>query len=155
MKKITFNFLFIFVLFFTTTTVAQSRYLDPVFPPSKTDSFVEYSINFSVLLNDTLPIPTGMDSIIIGLDSTTMTPIYFNMPKLELDVYEPAGDTLSERPLIIYLHTGTFLPIIRNQGATGSRFDYATQAMCQQFAARGYVVANTTYRMGWNPFFRY
>ena len=152
MKKITFNFLFIFALFFTTTTVAQSRYLDPVFPPSKTDSFVEYSINFSVLLNDTLPIPTGMDSIIIGLDSTTMTPIYFNMPKLELDVYEPAGDTLSERPLIIYLHTGTFLPIIRNQGATGSRFDYATQAMCQQFAARGYVVANTTYRMGWNPF---
>ena len=65
MKKITFNFLFIFALFFTTTTVAQSRYLDPVFPPSKTDSFVEYSIRFSVMLNDTLPIPTGIDSILI------------------------------------------------------------------------------------------
>ena len=24
--------------------------------------------------------------------------------------------------------------------------------MCNQFAARGYVVANTEYRLGWNPF---
>ncbi len=152
MKKITFNFLTIFTLLFATSTLAQTRYLDPVFSPTKTDSFVEYATNISVLLNDTLPIPTGTDSIPIGVDSTTGTPIYFNMPKLDLDVYEPAGDTATERPLIIYLHTGTFLPIIRNQGATGSRFDYATQAMCQQFAARGYVVANTDYRMGWNPF---
>ena len=152
MKKITFNFLTIFSLLFATSTLAQTRYLDPVFSPTKTDSFVEYATNISVLLNDTLPIPTGTDSIPIGLDTTTGTPIYFNMPKLDLDVYEPAGDTETERPLIIYLHTGTFLPIIRNQGATGSRFDYASQAMCQQFAARGYVVANTDYRMGWNIF---
>ena len=75
------------------------------------------------------------------------------MPPLEFDLFEPAGDTVSERPLIIYLHTGTFAPIIRNGNATGHRnFDYATQAMCNQFAARGYVVANTDYRLGWNPF---
>ena len=24
--------------------------------------------------------------------------------------------------------------------------------MCNQFAARGYVVANTEYRLGWNPY---
>ena len=151
MKKITSIYFLFFTLFCSSLAVAQTRYLDPVFPPAKTDSFVEYAANYSVLLNDTLPLLTG-DSMIVGFDTTSMTYIYFNMPKLELDVYEPIGDTVAERPLIIYLHTGTFLPIIRNQGATGSRFDYATQAMCQQFAARGYVVANTDYRIGWNLF---
>ena len=66
------------------------------------------------------------------------------MPALELDVFQPSGDTVSERPLIIYLHTGTFAPIIRNGNATGNRsIDYATQVFCNQYAARGYVVANT------------
>jgi len=156
MKKITFIYLLFFTLFCSSLAVAQTRYLNPVFQPVKTDSFVEYAVNFSVLLGDDSPLPTGTENIPIGADTTitgedtTITPILFNMPKLELDVYEPDGDTVAERPLIIYLHTGTFLPIIRNQGATGSRFDYATQAMCQQFAARGYVVANTDYRIGWN-----
>ena len=103
------------------------------------------------MINDTLPIPTGM-TIPVGVDSTG-TPIYFTMPPLEFDLFEPAGDTVAERPFIIYLHTGTFAPIIRNGNATGHRnIDYATQAMCNQFAARGYVVANTDYRLGWNPF---
>ena len=29
--------------------------------------------------------------------------------------------------------------------------DYATQAFCAQYVHRGYVVANTDYRLGWNP----
>jgi hypothetical protein len=103
------------------------------------------------MLNDTLPVPTGA-TIPVGVDSTTGEVIYFTMPALEFDVFQPAGDTVAERPLIIYLHTGTFAPIIRNGNATGSRNDYATQVFCNQFAARGYVVANTDYRLGWNPY---
>ena len=56
-------------------------------------------------------------TIPVGIDSTTGS-IYFAMPPLEFDLFEPAGDTVSERPLIIYLHTGTFAPIIRNGNAT-------------------------------------
>ena len=151
MKKITIGFLFIFSVIYSTTTIAQTRYLDPLFTVDTTNH-ITYGVNFSVMLHDTLPIPTGM-TIPIGVDSATGTPIYFTMPALESDIFEPAGDTVAERPLIIYLHTGTFAPIIRNGNATGHRnIDYATQVMCNQFAARGYVVANTEYRLGWNPY---
>ena len=151
MKKITIGFLFIFSVIYSTTTIAQTRYLDPLFTVDTTNH-ITYGVNFSVMINDTLPIPTGM-TIPVGVDSATGTPIYFTMPALEFDLFEPAGDTVAERPLIIYLHTGTFAPIIRNGNATGHRnIDYATQVMCNQFAARGYVVANTEYRLGWNPY---
>ena len=50
----------------------------------------------------------------------------------------------------MYLHTGTFAPIILNNNPTGSRNDYATVKMCERFAKRGYAVANVEYRLGWN-----
>ena len=151
MKKFTIGFLFIFSVIYSTTTIAQTRYLDPLFTVDTTNH-ITYGVNFSVMLHVTLPIPSGM-TIPVGVDSASGTPIYFTMPALEFDIFEPAGDTVAERPLIIYLHTGTFAPIIRNGNATGHRnIDYATQVMCNQFAARGYVVANTEYRLGWNPY---
>jgi hypothetical protein len=151
MKKITTSFLFILSITWASISFAQTRYLDPVFANIDTTNNITYGTNFSILLNDTLPIPTGM-TIPVGIDSLTGQPIYFTMPALEFDIFEPAGDTESERPLIIYLHTGTFAPVIRNGNPTGSRtYDYATQVFCNQYAARGYVVENTDYRLGWNP----
>ena len=131
----------------------QIRYLDPVFNSTVATNNIVYAVNQSVLLAESLPVATGA-TVPIGLDTTTTppTPILFSMPALEMDIFEPSGDTVSERPLIIYLHTGTFAPIIRNGNATGSRtFDYATQVFCNEYAKRGYVVANTDYRLGWNP----
>ena len=74
-----------------------------------TTNNIVYAVNQSVLLGEALPVATGA-TVSIGLDTTTNppTPILFTMPALELDVFEPSGDTVSERPLIIYLHTGTF-----------------------------------------------
>jgi hypothetical protein len=133
----------------------QIRYLDPVFNSTVATNNIVYAVNQSVLLGESVPVTTGTDSIPVAFDNTTTppTPIaYFNMPDLEMDIFEPSGDTVSERPLIIYLHTGIFAPIIRNGNATGSRtFDYATQTLCMEYAKRGYVVANTDYRFGWNP----
>ena len=131
----------------------QTRYLNPVFPSIDTANNIVYSVNQSVFLGEAFPVATGT-SVPIGIDTTTIppSPILFTMPALEMDIFEPTGDTVSERPLIIYLHTGTFAQIIRNGKATGSRtYDYATQAFCTNYAARGYVVANTEYRLGWNP----
>ena len=153
MKKITFSFLFILTVICSSISFGQTRYLDPVFSASDETLNIVYAVNQSVALGETMPVATG-SSTPIGLDTTTTppTPILFNMPALEMDIFEPSGDTVSERPLIIYLHTGTFAPVIRNGNATGSRtFDYATQVFCKSYAARGYVVANTDYRFGWNP----
>ena len=68
-----------------------------------------------------------------------------------MDVYTPTGDTETARPLIVYLHTGSFLPRYLNQLVTGSKSDSATVEMCKQFAKKGYVVAAIGYRTGWNP----
>ena len=84
MKKITIGFLFIFSVIYSTTTIAQTRYLDPLFTVDTTNH-ITYGVNFSVMLHDTLPIPTGM-TIPVGVDSATGTPIYFTMPALEFDI---------------------------------------------------------------------
>ena len=85
----------------------QTRYLDPVFNSTVATNNIVYAVNQVVLLGETLPVATG-SSTPIGLDTTTTppTPILFSMPALEMDIFQPSGDTVSERPLIIYLHTG-------------------------------------------------
>jgi len=71
---------------------------------------------------------------------------------IEMDVYTPpAEDTETSRPLIIYIHTGNFLPPIVNGGVGGSRKDSVVVNSCKQWAKKGYVVAALSYRLGWNP----
>jgi len=65
--------------------------------------------------------------------------------------YAPIGDTLIERPLIIYMHTGSFLPAVTNQQTTGNLNDSTVVEMCRQFAKRGFVALAINYRIGWNP----
>lgn len=69
---------------------------------------------------------------------------------LKMDVYEPTGDVQSARPLVIVLHTGSFLPAIANGQATGNKSDSAVVEMCTRFAKRGYVAVAADYRLGWN-----
>jgi hypothetical protein len=69
---------------------------------------------------------------------------------LRYDLYLPAGDTCTSRPLAVVLHTGTFLP--RGFVApTGDKNDYANVKICERLAKRGYVAAAIQYRKGWNP----
>lgn len=75
-------------------------------------------------------------------------------PKLDtfrMDVYNPTANSSTSRPLIIFLHTGSYLPRYINQTPTGARDDSATVEFCTQMAQRGYVVAAISYRLGWNP----
>lgn len=60
--------------------------------------------------------------------------------QLYLDEYEPAGDTMAARPLIIWAHGGSFV--------TGSRVDPDVVALSNRFAKRGYVCASIEYREG-------
>lgn len=90
------------------------------------------------------------ENVVYGSNYTVIT----GSPQLQplvMDVYTPAGDTETDRPLIVYVHTGSFLPRYRNNLPTGAKDDSATVAMCRTFARKGYVVAAIDYRTGWNP----
>jgi hypothetical protein len=70
-----------------------------------------------------------------------------------MDVYQPSGavDPLAKRPLVIVMHTGSFLPPCINGQPTGSRKDSTIVEACTKFAKRGYVAVGMSYRLGWNP----
>lgn len=108
------------------------RYLSEVFPSVTVTTNVQYAENFTVFPPQNPPFPLP------------------SIPLL-MDVYEPAGDLLQQRPVIIFMHTGSYLPRYINQTPTGSRNDSATVEICNRLARRGYVVANMDYRLGWNP----
>jgi len=57
--------------------------------------------------------------------------------ELLMDIYTPRGDTARHRPLVVMAHGGAFI--------SGDRSD--TEAFCTDFARRGYVVANMSYRL--------
>jgi para-nitrobenzyl esterase len=63
---------------------------------------------------------------------------------LKLDVYQPTGDTETNRPLIIWVHGGSFI--------AGSKTDGDMVAFSQKFAKKGYVCASIDYRLGFFPF---
>ncbi len=142
MKKILLPFLSCIAIL--GSSFAQVRYVDEVFTDFTVDNNIEYGMNFSVLAaSQGLPYaPTGQD---LTGDGNA------DIPPLEFDLYQPDGDTETERPLVIVLHTGTFAPIIYNGNPTGMRQDIATTLICESYAKRGYVVANLEYRLGWNP----
>ncbi|MEO0311656.1 MAG: hypothetical protein RIQ89_1313 [Bacteroidota bacterium] len=60
--------------------------------------------------------------------------------QLTMDIYQPDGDTLTQRPVIVWVHGGSFLG--------GTKNDMDVTALCNQFAKRGYVTASINYRLG-------
>ncbi len=114
-------------LFLATTSGYAQRYVSEIFSTVDSTQNIVYGSNYSFL--------TGVP---------TLQPLIF-------DLYKPAGDVATNRPLVIMIHTGSFLPAIINQTPTGNLRDSATAEMCRRFARRGYVVASMDYRAGWNP----
>lgn len=126
-------FAFIAMLLVGSTAVAQQRYLTEVF----TDAQISVTSNVVYARNHLFFPPT-----------TT-----FPIDSLRMRVYQPSqsADNNTARPIMIYIHTGNFLPPIINGGITGSISDSAAVNLCRQWAKRGYVVFAPTYRLGWNP----
>ena len=63
--------------------------------------------------------------------------------QLDLDVYEPTGDTETARPLIVWAHGGSFIG--------GSKTDPDVTELCDRFAKKGFVCASIDYRTGMWP----
>ncbi|MBK9984049.1 MAG: T9SS type A sorting domain-containing protein [Saprospiraceae bacterium] len=125
MRKI-FTLLTFITLLFQMLSAQGTRYLDEVFTDVVKVQNQIYSINVTVV--------TGAPAA----------------DTLRFDLYMPAGDNCTARPLAVVLHTGTFLP--RGFVApTGDKDDYANVQVCERLAKQGYVAAAIQYRKGWNP----
>ncbi len=93
--------------------VQGQRYLKPTFDSVVVTPDVKYGFNYSY---------KG--------DSTD----------LFLDIYEPYGDTLLARPLVVLAHGGSFLQ--------GSRKAQDISTLCSRLAKLGYVCVSFQYRLG-------
>lgn len=61
------------------------------------------------------------------------------LTNLLMDVYEPQGDTAALRPIIFFVHGGSFVG--------GDRSDQAINKTAEFFTKKGYVTANIEYRV--------
>jgi len=123
--------LWLFVILGSISLFAQQRYIDQVFTDVEVTQDVLYGVNATVLalpqVGEAIPQP------------------------LVMNIYEPAGDTLEERPVVIYFHTGNFLPHPENGSPSGRRSDSTVVEIANRLAKMGYVCAVASYRQGWNP----
>lgn len=131
MKKILQSILVITLLIVSTNANSQTRYLDDTFSDVTVNSNVTYGTNISIL-----PALQGQPPAVAPL---------------VCDIYEPAGDTATNRPVIILAHTGSFLPPVINGQPTGSKTDSSIVEQCTRWAKKGYVAIAISYRLGWNP----
>jgi len=130
MRKI--NFLLLLLLSAVCVQMqAQERYLDEVFTDVQVTTGITYGVNASILAYQVFgeAIPEN----------------------LLMDIYEPVGDTETSRPLVIYCHSGNFLPFPDNGTSNGTRQDCTIVDICKRLARMGYVAASIDYRLGWNP----
>ena len=93
---------------------AGTRYRDVIFPSVTTATGV----------------PFGLNAGISGAPDTLL-----------MDVYQPTGDTVTLRPLVIGIHGGSLV--------SGNRNEMAPE--CTDFARRGFVAATIDYRIGIDP----
>lgn len=68
-----------------------------------------------------------------------------NSATLKMDIYEPTGDTASQRPVLIMAHGGSFIG-----GDKGT--DNVCVQICTNYAKRGYVTADIQYRLAADAF---
>lgn len=120
------------LLAFAFNTNAQKRYLNSVFDSVSVTPVGNYNTNIWVPPfsgNPTAPGPRPLSAAF----------------------YAPIGDTITARPVVILMHTGSFLPAIINQQPTGNINDSTVVELATSLAKRGFAVMAINYRIGWNP----
>lgn len=98
------------------TDCSQGRYFSPIFGQVNVDSDIQFGAN---------------------LQPTLFNPL--NVQDLFLDVYQPGGDNLSQRPLIVWAFGGAFV--------FGNRTSDDIVELATRFSKMGYVNAAIDYRL--------
>ena len=112
---------YLFIILFSillSEDCVDGRYKEELF-----DVTIQYGIEYGENTNETF----------VGTDYTQT---------LYMDVYEPDGDILLDRPLIIFMFGGAFIG--------GSRASGDIVDLCINYARRGYVAAAIDYRLTTN-----
>jgi hypothetical protein len=129
--KLKFALIILFIASNAVWLFGQNRYLDEIFTNVNITANVTYSINATVQL---------------------LPQIGQAVPQsITLDVYQPAGDLETNRPLVLVFHDGNFLSFPQNGIVNGTNRDSTIIEICRQLARRGFVAAAVNYRLGWNP----
>ena len=115
-KTITFLSLFISALGIAQEPCSTGRYSSDVYSTTTLTSNIVYGQNLNFAGTNTI---------------------------LKLDFYEPTGDTATVRPLILWIHGGSFLG--------GAKTDADMVALSQAFSKKGYACASIDYRTGFVP----
>ncbi len=131
MKQIFTSLLLSFFCVIGMLNAQDTRYIDEIFTDVTVESNVQYAVNATVIaipqVGEAIPQP------------------------LLMDIYQPEGDTETERPVVMVFHTGNFLPAISNAQIAGTKTDNSAIEICTQLAKRGFVAVSVDYRLGWNP----
>ncbi|MBK8347541.1 MAG: alpha/beta hydrolase [Saprospiraceae bacterium] len=131
---------FIFTIYFFAgqSQPPANRYIAPLFNTVTETTNVLFSSNVPV------PQPGGgfyetLTGYPLNVDefSTTNVNLYMN-------IFQPTGDTLSKRPVVIVCFGGGFI--------TGSKDHWSIRLLAQELAKRGFVTAVIDYRLGMNIF---
>ncbi len=130
-------FLAFCALLFTASSAVSQRYVSQIFDEVQVTQGVIYGQNAS---------------IINLLDQDTTNDAHPLKHPLVMDIYKPVGDSETARPVVLYFHTGNFLPFPLNQVTGGLRTDSTAVEICTRLAKMGYVAASVDYRLGWNPY---
>ncbi len=181
MKKITLSLIFLAgCMAYNASAQTPLRYKNEVFTNSQIQvmSGIPYATNLNWLIINTTDLGTPGNAPQVGAElgflktkvftgKANEIPLKYRYPKsvspgdstilkvttLTMDAYMPslAADPGTKRPVIIYLHTGNFLPPGTNGSPCGDRRDSIAVDLCKGFARRGYVAISIDYRLGWNP----
>jgi len=139
MRIFTKLFILIFLLAMGNMVNAQTgRYTSEVFSKVNVSTQIPLQSNFTVM-----PWVGGLLGGMPGGGSTRQP--------LRAQFYSPDGDTETKRPLVIYLHTGNFIPFSFNGSCGGTVKDSSNVEIATRLAKMGYVVAVVEYRQGWLP----
>lgn len=138
----------IWLLGLPITLVSQQRYLDEVFPEEKLKVipgkvYVRYEKDncFINLIKDADWYEQSQRNPAVR---TMVTPLIeelirrIDVKELEVNIFMPDESPPHPRPLIIFAHGGAFV--------YGDRYDNGIEALCKDFARRGYVTASIDYR---------
>ncbi len=120
MKKFCYT---IFCIFWIVSNISAQdyRYVETIFPVSVITSDIVYG---------SAPF----------LNAPYVDETFTTTQNLVMDIFEPQGDVLNNRPAIIFAHGGGFL--------TGSRDVDDMVAFCDSLARKGYVTITIDYRQG-------
>ena len=116
-------FSFLLSINYAAAQCSSDRYLNEIFPSARTFENIVY--NRPLHLQGACLVESNIDTV-----------------NFSLDIYEPSGDTLRQRPVIVYAHGGAFL--------LGDRRMVPIEDFCKKMAKRGYVVVSIDYRKCFN-----